>query len=234
MIDLHPSAPTPAAVGGTPVDVSPELRRAGLRTALAEEWLFLRSWFGAPLRTGAQRPSGRALARAMARWVDPCAPGLVLELGPGTGPVTRALLERGIAPERLLLIEANPQFCDLLRLRHPDCRLLQGDALAVPRALRRQQPPPVSAVVSSLPLMAMAPRVRLRLLHDCLRLMGPQGRFIQFTYASRSPVPLRGARVSASVSPRIWRNLWPAKVWCYREVSDDDAVSEPGLPDGGG
>jgi phosphatidylethanolamine/phosphatidyl-N-methylethanolamine N-methyltransferase len=175
---------------------------------------FLRSWLAAPLRTGAQMPSGRHLSQAMAEAVDPSIPGLILELGPGTGPVTRALLDRGVDPARLVLVEANPEFCELLRGRFPQCRVILGDALAVPRALLDAGEGPVAAVVSSLPLLVFPPWRRLRLLRDCFRLMGPRGRFVQFTYSARSPVPLRGA-VKAKASRRIWRNLWPAKVWSY-------------------
>lgn len=170
------------------------------------------------MRTGAQWPSSRALAREMARAVDPQVPGTVIELGVGTGPVTRALIERGVTADRLMLVETNDEFCRLLRQRYPRARLVQGDALALPRRLRHDPGAnPVAAVVSSLPLMAMPPRLRLRLLHDCLRLMGPDGRFIQFTYATVSPVPLRNRQgIVVEASRRVWFNLWPAKVWTYR------------------
>jgi phosphatidylethanolamine/phosphatidyl-N-methylethanolamine N-methyltransferase len=178
---------------------------------------FLRSWLASPLRTGAQMPSGRHLCRAMAEAVDPSIPGLIIELGPGTGPVTRALLKRGVEASRLVLVEANPEFCGLLRQRFPHCRVILGDALALPRIFHDSGEGPVAAVVSSLPLLVFPPRQRLRLLRDCFRLMGPAGRFVQFSYSARSPVPLRRA-VNATASPRIWRNLWPAKVWSYAPV----------------
>ena len=63
---------------------------------LDDEVRFIRSWMEKPLLTGAVMPSGRPLARAMAKFVDPNAPGQVIELGPGTGAVTAALVERGI------------------------------------------------------------------------------------------------------------------------------------------
>jgi phosphatidylethanolamine/phosphatidyl-N-methylethanolamine N-methyltransferase len=183
----------------------------------SDELRFLRHWLLAPLTTGAQMPSGRRLAQAMAAAVDPQIPGWVIELGPGTGPVTRALIERGVAAERLLLVEANAEFCRLLSRRHPGARVVHGDAFAAVRRLRREGLP-VAAVVSSLPLMTLAPRRRLRLLHDCLRLMGPGGRFVQFTYAFRSPLPLAARGVRASAAPRVWWNLWPAKVWTYQRA----------------
>lgn len=191
-------------------------QQALMQQRSGDVWRFLRSGIVAPMRTGAQCPSGRALAQEMARAVDPQVPGMVIELGVGTGPVTRALIARGVSAERLLLVESNPEFCMLLRQRYPQSRLVQGDALALPRRLRQETSAPVAAVVSSLPLKLMPPRVRVRLLHDCLRLMGPGGRFIQFTYATGSPVPLHnGLRVHAQASRRVWRNLWPAKVWTY-------------------
>lgn len=182
----------------------------------SDAWTFFRSFFQSPRRTGAQMPSGRILARVLANAVDPTVPGTVIELGSGTGPVTQALVERGIAPDRLLLIESNSEFCRLLRQRFPLCRLMQVDALALPRDLERREGRPVAAVVSCLPLMCLHPETRSRLLLDYLRLMGPNGRFIQFTYAYGSPVPLDGLPVQATASRRIWRNVWPATVWVYR------------------
>src|ERR1700693_3635413 len=78
---------------------------------------FLKSWVARPLQIGAVQPSGRALARTMASYVDPALKGPVVEIGPGTGPVTAALLHRGVPAERLVLVEFNPEFCGLLRER---------------------------------------------------------------------------------------------------------------------
>ncbi|MGL4967424.1 MAG: class I SAM-dependent methyltransferase [Inquilinus sp.] len=177
---------------------------------------FLRAWLEAPLRTGAQLPSSRHLARAMATAVDPAMAGKIIELGPGTGAVTRALIERGVDPARLVLVEANPEFCDLLRARYPDAQVLSHDAYAAPRLLRRMDIGPVAAVVSGLPLLTQVPARRQRLLLECLQLGAPGAPFVQFTYAYRSPIPLRAGAVATDVSPVIWRNLWPARVWSYR------------------
>ena len=84
---------------------------------------FLRAWLESPLRTGAQLPSGRDLSNAMAAPVDPAARGAVVELGAGTGAVTQALVDRGVHPKRLVLIEANPQFCGLLSERYGEARV---------------------------------------------------------------------------------------------------------------
>ena len=101
---------------------------------LDDEVHFIRSWLDKPLATGAVTPSGRFLARAMARYVDLDIPGPVIELGPGTGPVTEALVEHGVDPARLVLVEFNPVFCRLLRSRYPQATVVQGDAYNLKRA----------------------------------------------------------------------------------------------------
>jgi phosphatidylethanolamine/phosphatidyl-N-methylethanolamine N-methyltransferase len=177
---------------------------------------FFRAWMAAPLRTGAQLPSGRELAKAMAAAVDPDAPGMVVELGSGTGAITQALVERGISPERLILIEADPQFCALLKQRYPGARVLSGDAYAAPRMLRELNVGPIAAVVSGLPLLTQKPVKRQRLLLGLLRLGMPGSAFVQFTYFYRSPIPIGTRNIESDASPIVWWNLWPARVFTYR------------------
>lgn len=180
---------------------------------------FLRAWLVRPLATGAQLPSGRDLSRAMAAAVDPEAPGVVVELGPGTGPVTEALLQRGVAPERLILVESNPHFCTLLGARYPHVRILSGDAFAAPRMLRQSGVGPVAAIVSSLPLAVFRPWRRRRLLLEWLSLGTPETPFVQFTYFPIPPIPVGEGRIVRGAAPRVWNNLWPARVWTYRDAA---------------
>ncbi|KAA5602952.1 class I SAM-dependent methyltransferase [Blastochloris sulfoviridis] len=183
---------------------------------LDDEVRFLQSWFQRPLITGAVAPSGRALARAMAEQVDLSRPGAVIELGPGTGAVTEALIARGLSTERLVLVEFNDQFCRLLARRYPAATVVQGDAYALTRALHHQLTEPAAAVVSSLPLFTKPLPQRLSLLDAAFRMMHPGAPFIQFTYAVVPPIPKHAGDYSAHVSPRIWMNVPPARVWVYR------------------
>jgi len=187
-----------------------------IRHTRADRRRFLRAWLEAPLRTGAQLPSSRDLARAMARQVDPAVPGVIVELGAGTGVVTQALVESGVDPSRLVLVEANPDFHELLQLRYKSARSLLYDAYAAPRLLRQLGVAPIAAVVSGLPLLTQRPWRRRRLLVECLKLGTAGACFIQFTYFYRSPIPLGSEGVVTSVTPMVWRNLWPARVWTYR------------------
>jgi phosphatidylethanolamine/phosphatidyl-N-methylethanolamine N-methyltransferase len=183
-----------------------------------DEMRFIRSWLERPLATGAVMPSGRPLARAMAHCVDPDPPGPVIELGPGTGAVTAALVERGIKPSRMVLVEFNPTFCRLLRTRYPEATVVQGDAYRLRRLMETLLRQPAAAVVSGLPLFAKPLKFRLRLLADAFTLLAPDAPFVQFTYAAVSPIPRAYSGVRAQASERIWFNLPPARVWVYRKV----------------
>ena len=152
----------------------------------------------------------------MAKYVDPAVSGPIIELGPGTGPVTEALLERGIDPARLTLVEYDPEFCALLRGRFPGVRVVQGDAYSLRQTLAGILREPAAAFVSGLPLFNKPLRTRLDLLDQAFSLMRPDAPFVQFTYNAISPIPRWHGRVRAEASNRVWRNFPPARVWVYR------------------
>ncbi len=186
---------------------------------LADEARFFRSWLDNPAVAGAVSPSGRFLARMMARYVDPRKAGPVVELGPGTGAITEALLERGIAPGRLFLVEFDPGFCKLLKRRFPDIHVIKGDGYQLSRTLKGRLRRPPAAIVSSLPLLLKPEAQRLALLADSFDCMSPDGCFVQFTYGRVSPVPRDKASAldfHVEASPPVWLNLPPARVWIYR------------------
>lgn len=183
-----------------------------------DEARFLRSWLERPLTIGAVTPSGKVLARTMASYVDPRIPGPIVELGPGTGPVTDALIRRGVEQERLILVEFNPEFCQLLKRRFPKATIIQGDAYDLRETLSGILKEPTAAIVSSLPLFTKPMDQRLELLETALALAHPNAPFIQFTYAVVPPIPTRSEAYRAKASNRIWRNLPPARVWVYNKA----------------
>jgi len=166
---------------------------------------------------GAVMPSGRLLARAMANYVDPDAEGPVVELGPGTGAITSALIDHGVDPKRLVLVEYNPGFCALLRDRYPQARVVQGDAYKLRDTLWNVLSAPATAIVSGLPLVTKPMMTRLRLARDAFTALAPGAPFVQFTYAMVPPIPKSLPGVSTEASERIWMNLPPARVWVYRK-----------------
>src|SRR6201993_5580583 len=144
----------------------PSSARALKKPRLDDEVRFLRSWIEKPLHMGAVMPSGRLLARTMAHYVDVDSDGPVVELGPGTGAITSALVEHGIDQKRLVLVEYNPGFCALLRDRYPHAKVVQGDAYALRDSLRQVLDARASAVVSGLPLVTKPMQIRLKLIRD--------------------------------------------------------------------
>jgi phosphatidylethanolamine/phosphatidyl-N-methylethanolamine N-methyltransferase len=183
---------------------------------LDDEARFLRSWIERPLVTGAVTPSGKLLAKTMAAFVDPRLPGPIVELGPGTGPVTDALVARGIEQERLVLVEFNPDFCRLLKARFPRATIIQGDAYDMRTTVSELVETPAVATISSLPLFTKPVEQRLALLRAAHDLSHPGAPFVQFTYAVVPPIPKHPSEYTATPSQRIWLNLPPARVWVYR------------------
>lgn len=186
--------------------------------ANADIRLFLAGWLRSPLQVGALVPSGAALARCMAAQIDTEKPGLVVELGPGTGTVTRALLARGLPAESLVIVERDAGFCHLLRNRFPGVQVLHADAKSLAEILTAHGTEAPQTVVSSLPLLSLDFTSQREILSQSIRVLPPGGAFIQFTYGFRSPVhPVLQRRLRLQGRPvaRILRNLPPAVIWRY-------------------
>ena len=184
---------------------------------LDDEVRFLRSWIEKPLHVGAVMPSGRLLARTMAQYVEVKSEGPVVELGPGTGAITSALIDHGVDQKRLVLVEYNPGFCALLRDRYPQAKVVQGDAYSLRDTLWNVLSVPAAAMVSGLPLVTKPMLTRLKLIRDAFIALAPGAPFVQFTYSVAPPIPKSLPGVSTEASERIWMNLPPARVWVYRK-----------------
>lgn len=179
--------------------------------------LFFRRFVRDPLLTGAQLPSSRTLARAMVATLDPARPGGVVELGPGTGAVTRALLARGFPPERILALEIAPEFAAFLAGAFPGLAVRQATAFDLEAHLGELPFAGVQAVVSSLPLLTQPVARRRALVHTALgHASAPAGEFVQFTYFFRPPIDELGPAVSVERTAFVPWNVYPATVWRYR------------------
>ncbi|MFN3525443.1 MAG: class I SAM-dependent methyltransferase [Paracoccus sp. (in: a-proteobacteria)] len=183
-------------------------------TGLQDHLQFIRTWAADPLRVAAVAPSGAALARIITSEITP-AHGPVLELGPGTGVFTRALIDRGVDPADLTLIEFGPEFAAILTQRFPQARVLHADAARISGPVLFPGAK-AGAVVSGLGLLSMRPRTVVAILanaFDCLR---ADGALYQFTYGLRCPVArpildrlgLKAKRIGGTML-----NLPPASVY---------------------
>jgi phosphatidylethanolamine/phosphatidyl-N-methylethanolamine N-methyltransferase len=182
-----------------------------------DELRFWRSLVTRPRAIGAIAPSSPALARKIAALVDPAVPGTVLELGPGTGVVTDALLERGIPVDLLIAVEADPDLAQLMGERFPKLRVVKGDAFDLDRTLPPEESGPLAATVSGLPLLNFPPARRRALIAAALARMPAGGPFVQFSYGFAAPVPADG-QISVEQAGLVFANLPPARIWVYRRA----------------
>lgn len=184
------------------------------KTSCSDFVRFFRSWVSNPMRVAAVAPSGERLARLMTQEIEPL-DGPILELGPGTGVFTRALLARGIPESALTLVEFGEEFAVRLRGRFPEARVVQMDAAQLGQCGLFEDAP-FGAVISGLPLLSMPPAKIVDIVGGAFETMKPGGAFYQFTYGPRCPIPrpileslgLKGTRIGGTV-----RNIPPAGVY---------------------
>ncbi len=189
------------------------------RRDVCSDLRFFRLWLRRPLGLGAVVPSGRALATAMAACIDARAPGMVVELGGGTGNITRAIRKAGVAPGDLIVVEREAALCEVIGSRFPDVRIWRADASELEVLVDRAGALPVKTIVSSLPFLSMDDGDRRRILDAAFAVLAPDGEFLQFTYGPAPPVPQRtrdALRIVGARSERVFSNLPPAAVWRYR------------------
>lgn len=180
----------------------------------SHDFAFLKGFLTRPWKVASPVPSGRKLARRIAEQVDLEPRGLVLELGPGTGAVTRAIRARGVAEEKLVLVESDREFVGLLRNAFPLALVIEGDAFAFARLLRNDARE-IRTIVSGLPVVGEPLARRRAFLESAVNALAPGRPFVQFSYSNRSPLPeLEGVEVRRAAT--VWENIWPMRIWVYR------------------
>ncbi len=181
---------------------------------------FIAAWLRSPLKMGAALPSSKLLADAMAQQVNISNEGAVVELGAGTGVVTQALLDSGITPDKLLVIEREKQLHAFLQENFPDLQILCADALELENVLSSAGVQKVNAIVSSLPFLSMPDAVRRGIQEQMVKSIGNEGIIIQFTYGLQSPINTNELEAYGLVGKRVkfvLLNVPPAHVWVYNK-----------------
>lgn len=182
--------------------------------AVPSNLLFLRSLLLNPKSIGAVAPSSPQLSRFIAAQVD-ASSAPVLEIGAGTGAITRELLRNAIDPADLFVIERDAGLAWCLRRQFPGVLVRCDDALHCGRVLSEHAVISVQTVISSLPLRNMEPEQRHAVFEAMLNTLEPNGQLIQYTYAPFCPISARRFDVEAECLGRIWTNLPPATVWRF-------------------
>lgn len=196
------------------------IRGSQLRKALTqkfdEELKFFKGWMDKPKAVGAIVPTSSVTSRRMASIVDPSSGLPVLETGPGTGVITKAILARGIAPQNLYSIEYSPNFVRHLNRLYPDVNVIEGDAFNLSDTLGDKRDLLFDCVISAVPLLNFPIKRRVAYLEDLLSRV-PAGRpVMQITYGPLSPIPTGKGDYTVKHFDFIMRNIPPAHLWIYR------------------
>jgi phosphatidylethanolamine/phosphatidyl-N-methylethanolamine N-methyltransferase len=200
-------------------------RHQGLRKTLAEkfddELKFFKGWIDKPKSVGSIVPTSSIAARRMASVVNPNSGMPVLEVGPGTGVVTRAILALGVKPENLCLVEYSADFVRHLKAQFPGVNIIQGDAFNLENTLGDWRGMTFDSVVSGVPLLNFPVAQRVRYVEDLLSRI-PAGRpVMQLTYGPLSPVPAGRGSYKVEHYDFVLRNIPPTQLWVYsRPVAD--------------
>ncbi|MGE0240070.1 MAG: class I SAM-dependent methyltransferase [Parvibaculaceae bacterium] len=182
--------------------------------------LFWQRYLHRPFGVGGVAPSGPSLARAMVETLAPGERDVIVEIGPGTGPFTRALLDAGVEPSQLLLVEFDPEFVRHLRQRFPGVTVLHGDASQLPQLLKEQGHDKVPKILSGLPLRSMPKPIRAAITRAMATSLATEGSLVQFSYFAAPPLAeaeVKACGLTGRRAKAVMANIPPAFVWHYRK-----------------
>jgi len=197
----------PRSDGSTVVDAIPQ-------RGVANPAMFFRRWLANPLQMGSIVPSSAALCQRVVRQIERAGDEAVLELGAGTGVVSRALLNGGVPPERLIVVEIVPEMAAHLRNMLPGVLVIEGDARMLPSLLPRHWHGRIGSVVCGIPLVLL-PLAQQRRFIDAIDTVAPGRGFLHYSYCITSPLPFRKHALAAKREAWTPLNFPPASVWRY-------------------
>ncbi|PJR90803.1 SAM-dependent methyltransferase [Ochrobactrum sp. 695/2009] len=181
-----------------------------------EEIRFFKGWIDGPKAVGAILPTSSVTARRMASVIDTGSGLPVLELGPGTGVITKAILKQGVKPADLYSIEYSQDFVDHLNVIFPEVNIIQGDAFDLDSALGEKKDQKFDCIISAVPMLNFPMDRRIQLVESLLSRI-PRGRpLMQITYGPLPPVPAGRGNYTVQHYDFVVRNVPPAQLWVYR------------------
>ncbi|MBY2914112.1 phospholipid N-methyltransferase PmtA [Rhizobium leguminosarum] len=181
-----------------------------------DEIRFFRGMMQGPKTVGSIVPTSSITAKRMASVVDIYSGLPVLELGPGTGAITKAILGRGVRPENLVAIEYSTDFHKHLQRTYPGVHFINGDAFDLQSTLGNFSGLTFDSVVSGIPLLNFPMAKRISLLESLLDRL-PAGRpMVQISYGAISPIAANPDRYHIQHFDFVMRNIPPAQLWIYK------------------
>jgi phosphatidylethanolamine/phosphatidyl-N-methylethanolamine N-methyltransferase len=178
-------------------------------------WLFFRRSLAHPLQLATPLPSSAALGRLVARHIPNLTRGHVIEVGGGTGVITRELLNAGLPTERLIVVELDPELASYLRRKFPGLRVLAADASRLPELLPSAWRGEANTVINGVPMTVLSLAAQRQLTDAMLAVLGPEGRYLQYTYSLFSPLPARHLGLTGRRLGVTFGNFPPASLWTF-------------------
>lgn len=183
-----------------------------------DELKFFRGWIDKPKAVGAIIPTSSVTARRMASVIDLKSGLPVLEIGPGTGVITKAILAKGVKPQNLYAVEYSHDFVEHLQRLYQGVNVIEGDGFDLDTTLGQHAGLTFDCVVSGVPLLNFSVERRVAYLENLLKRI-PHGRpVVQITYGPKSPIPPGQGDYSVERFDFILRNIPPARLWLYRRT----------------
>lgn len=183
-----------------------------------ETLLFIKRWLKHPVRLGAIAPSSPALANLVSNHVQVRKGQIVIEIGAGTGTITRRLLQ-GIPAEQLIVVELDPELCRFLKQQISSIDVIQGNAMELASLIPQKYVGKVSTIISGIPVTTMSYLQQKRLIDACRSVLAPDGELIQYSYLHKSPLPADDFGLSTERIGKTFKNIIPAYLWRYQSIA---------------
>jgi phosphatidylethanolamine/phosphatidyl-N-methylethanolamine N-methyltransferase len=184
-----------------------------------ERKLFFRRWIKHPIRLGAVLPSSIALTSMISKHATMNDDGIVVELGGGTGRLTRSLLKAGIPAHKLYVIELDPELCAFLKKAMPDVNVILGDARDLAKLIPQEYIGKITTVISGMPMTTMPFDIQRSIIKACFNVMTPDGQLLQYTYRPVSPLSIEKHHLTKTRLGVTFKNVPPATVWRYQSAA---------------
>ena len=185
-----------------------------------EKILFLMKFLRNPVRVGACLPSSKSLSKRIAKYVMSKKPEVLVELGAGSGIVTKALIEAGMKPENIYALEIDPVLCDYMRKNFPGLNVVEGDVKDIKKMLPKELIGKMTVVLSGLPISIVPEALQNEVIHRSYDLLDKGGELVQYCYSQRSPVSAEKYDLVVEKVDKVLANIPPAAIWSYRRAKD--------------
>ena len=176
--------------------------------------LFFRRWLSNPLQMGSIIPSSPKLGALIAKQIDKRSSSSILELGAGTGAITKSLIKSGILPGRIAVVEIVPEMAEYLRSKFPETSVLQADAFDLPTRFLKDTLGEIGTVICGIPLVLLSESKQRQFVQQ-VEAVAPGRGFLLYTYCVTSPLPYHSLGLEARRLAWTPLNFPPASVWHY-------------------